>query len=321
MFLSSQENNGNLLYHLPSSPSSSINSTNQTFWKAGSQLPITSNHINHRRHHRLLKYLRLFWLYARWPIALLFACAFVAMVVYFLVVEKEIADNLTKNQLILSSITHHDNNNIHTINFNQLDGTDTVEKIENILEPDDSATVSISGNLATVIKNLEMSDTEFEPIDEIESTTSVAKSTKGDGYVPGYRHTQILEISTPKLQKEFDEIEPTDIDEDITESKIMFPTKETLEFFGFTSGHQNNFGVPIEEDERILRMLNEQLIRREKNRNASDIYTTTTDGYAYRTRVSPTLPVINAMDRTTERLPANSTDEGKLLGSESMQTS
>lgn len=242
------------------------------------------------------------------------------MVVYFLVVEKEIADNLTKNQLILSSITHHDNN-IHTINFNQLDGADTVERHENILEPDDSATVSISGNLATVIKNLEMSDTEFELNDEIESTTSVTKSTKPNGYVPGYRHTQILEISTPKLQKEFDGIEPTGIDEDITESKIMFPTKETLEFFGFTSGHQNNFGVPIEEDERILRMLNDQLIRREKNRNGSDIYTTTTDGYAYRTRVSPTLPVINAMDRTTERLAANSTDEGKLFGSESMRTS
>lgn len=309
-FLSLQENNGNLLYHLPSSQSSSINSTNQTFWKAGSQLPITSSHTNCRRHHRLLKYLRLFWLYARWPIALLFACAFVAMVVYFLVVEKEISDNLTKNQLILSSITHHDNNNIHTINFNQLDAANTANENENFADPNDSATVSISGNLAAVIKNLEMSDTEFEPIDDVESSTRAATPSIIGGYAPGSRNTQILEISTPKFHKDFERIEPTDHDEDITESKIMFPTKETLEFFGFTSGHQNNFGVPIEEDERILRMLNEQLIRREKNRNGSDIYTTTTDGYAYRTRVSPTLPVINAMDRTTEKLSANSTDEG-----------
>lgn len=233
------------------------------------------------------------------------------MVVYFLVVEQEISDNLTKNQLILSSITHHDNN-IHTINFNQLDTTDTAYQNENFSEPDERSTVSISGSLATAVKNLEMSDVEFEPIDVVESSTSVVKPTKIDGYAPGYRNTQILEISTPKLHKEFEKLEPTDIDEDLTESKIMFPTKETLEFFGFTSGHQNNFGVPIEEDERVLRMLNEQLIRREKNRNGSDLYTTTTDGYAYRTRVSPTLPIINAMDPTTERLAANSTDDGKL---------
>lgn len=36
--------------------------------------------------------------------------------------------------------------------------------------------------------------------------------------------------------------------------------------FGFTSGHQNSFGVPIEEDERLLRMLNEQLMKLEKQR-------------------------------------------------------
>jgi hypothetical protein len=34
----------------------------------------------------------------------------------------------------------------------------------------------------------------------------------------------------------------------------------------FTSGHQNSFGIPIEEDERILKMLNEQLLELEKNR-------------------------------------------------------
>lgn len=235
------------------------------------------------------------------------------MVVYFLVVEKEISDNLTKNQLILSSITHHDNDdNIHTINFNQLDTTDPIDHSEHYTNTDERSTVSISGILATVVRNEEMSDVEFEPSDEVveSSTSSVVKPTKSDVYVPGHRNTQILEISTPKLNKEFERPETTDADEDYTETKILLPTKETLEFFGFTSGHQNNFGVPIEEDERVLRMLNEQLIRREKNRNGSDSYTTTTDAYAYRTRVSPTLPVINSMDPTTERLNANSTDDG-----------
>lgn len=39
-----------------------------------------------------------------------------------------------------------------------------------------------------------------------------------------------------------------------------------LRSFRFTSGHQNSFGVPIEEDERLLRMLNDQLMKLEKQR-------------------------------------------------------
>ena len=98
-----------------------------------------------------------------------------------------------------------------------------------------------------------------------------------------------------------------------SDSGLMFPTKETLEFFGFTSGHQNNFGVPIEEDERVLRMLKDQLIKAEEDRIATRDYlvSSTTDTNSYRTRVSPTLPIINKFDATTERL-MNSSDDGKL---------
>ena len=38
---------------------------------------------------------------------------------------------------------------------------------------------------------------------------------------------------------------------------------------GFTSGHQNNFGVPIEEDERLLRKLNDQLMQLEHLREVN----------------------------------------------------
>lgn len=55
-----------------------------------------------------------------------------------------------------------------------------------------------------------------------------------------------------------------------TEKKII-PTQETLRTFGFTSGHQNNFGIPIEEDERILRMLNDQLINFDRNTKVSNL--------------------------------------------------
>lgn len=39
----------------------------------------------------------------------------------------------------------------------------------------------------------------------------------------------------------------------------------TVKTVGFTSGHQNNFGIPIEEDERVLKMLDEY--QRGKNGN------------------------------------------------------
>lgn len=92
--------------------------------------------------------------------------------------------------------------------------------------------------------------------------------------------------------------------------KIMYPSKETLKNFGFTSGHQNNFGIPIEEDERILRMLNAQLV--EQNGQDSE-FVSTTDLNSYRTKVSPTLPILRKLDSTTEAVRLKTINEGKNL--------
>lgn len=102
-------------------------------------------------------------------------------------------------------------------------------------------------------------------------------------------------------------------------STLMFPSEETLKFFGFTSGHQNNFGVPIEEDERMLRLLNEQLrLAAEKEPNNSDgsvNVRSTTDSNVHQTRVSPTLPFVQrgAADRTssTTQRTVDDDSEGK----------
>lgn len=69
---------------------------------------------------------------------------------------------------------------------------------------------------------------------------------------------------------------------------------------GFTSGHQNNFGVPIEEDSRILKILNDELVR---IYNGTTTPRMTTSGGEYRTRVSPTLPLMSKTQQssTTEK--------------------
>lgn len=53
---------------------------------------------------------------------------------------------------------------------------------------------------------------------------------------------------------------------------------------GFTSGHQNNFGIPIEDDERILKILNDELVRLHNGTTTPRMSTTTGD--EYRTKAS-----------------------------------
>lgn len=112
-----------------------------------------------------------------------------------------------------------------------------------------------------------------------------------------------------------------DLEENVVErSKLLFPSKETFENFGFTSGHQNSFGIPIEEDERILRMLNYQMISsqpKESKQNQNDdflLLSITTDANIHQTRVSPTLPNIKKYATSTERIRALNvtTDDGNL---------
>lgn len=142
-----------------------------------------------------------------------------------------------------------------------------------------------------------------------------------------FRNTQIIEISTPKhfahtttteAHRDAVSIVPNALPVDTgslqqrprVPSTLMFPTKETFEIFGFTSGHQNNFGVPIEEDERMLRMLNEQLLQADAYRNGSGGGISTTDSTVLRTRVSPTLPNLRSLASTTERQAVDPIDEG-----------
>lgn len=111
-----------------------------------------------------------------------------------------------------------------------------------------------------------------------------------------------------------------DLEENVVErSKLLFPSKETLENFGFTSGHQNSFGVPIEEDERVLRILNYEMInsqpREQKQKQNADftLLSITTDANILHTKVSPTLPNIKKNFAPTERIRAINitTDDGK----------
>lgn len=284
----------------PYSTTNSINSNNQiNFWKAGSQTPITLPPYRSRRQ-RYRQYLNICWKYSKWPLILLVLCAIVAMLIYFLFIEIKLADNLSKNQLILNSITNDDDDPYDNIKYRIV--TTSIYPTVTVTKPEDPTTMTagITRSSSTTLT----SDSTQKPQTTnktLMSNPNVITSTQSAIHQQPSRNTKILEISTPKLTTSLHDWSL--IDDEEKETKILLPTKETLEYFGFTSGHQNNFGIPIEEDERILRMLNEQLIRNEKKKkNSTEYLPTTTDSNVYRTRVSPTLPLLHSLDVTTEDL-------------------
>lgn len=79
------------------------------------------------------------------------------------------------------------------------------------------------------------------------------------------------------------------------------PTWETIQHnYEFTSGHQNNFGIPIEEDERMLNFL------KAKNKVKFMVQSTTTESHY---KVSPTLPIVSNKLKDNHQ---NSTEEGNI---------
>lgn len=195
---------------------------------------------------------------------------------------------------------------MNVINFNLLD-TVTSYRV-----PSTTIPISTTYDHRQSIESKEFDEFSFNDVDVAsEELVTWPSTTTEPRPTIRIRNTQILEISTPKYSTPADD-PPAATEVEDNSTKLMFPTKETLEFFGFTSGHQNNFGVPIEEDERVLRMLNEQLIKSQRERNRTEeTLTTTTDANAYRTHVSPTLPVVQKLDATTERFRVNATEDGK----------
>lgn len=89
---------------------------------------------------------------------------------------------------------------------------------------------------------------------------------------------------------------------DVKEKSLEpIPTWETIQNqYEFTSGHQNNFGIPIEEDERMLNYL------KAKNKQKKvTVQSTTTESHY---KVSPTLPIIS--NKLKENIHQNYTEDG-----------
>lgn len=332
------------------SNSNSLNSGHQiSYWKASSQSPITSTTlppvVTHRE--RVRHFLAQFWQYAVWPIALLIVCITVGAIVYFLLAQNQLHDS--------NSSTHSShnppfqrNNDRNAINFsNNYNSMVRRNRTQNGTQPP-AVQTTFSGDTSEndgenyftkkllpstpLSTNVDSSTTTVRsistrsPLKKILLVNPATTNTpSGTDITSTVKNVKIYTNSGERRKlpqpapKHTTLLLPADDDSDddnvVERSKLLFPSKETFENFGFTSGHQNNFGVPIEEDERILRMLNDQMLNSQRKLNQSDEYfisSHTTDANVYQTKVSPTLPNLKKNLATTERIRARnaSIDDG-----------
>lgn len=337
----------------PSSNSNSITSTNHLhFWKAGSQSPITSPSCatpttTRQSQQRVNHILMVAWKFVKWPLALLLAATMIGALVYFLLLENEL---MTSN-----SSTKHTNEAYDDAGHNQhlSVGTSTTfgdDDDDDELQQQERTAINFLNHYTGINRNAIQSSAASTVVPSLASNginpstpiTTTARGVSTD-FVTKFGTTAATTTTTTKSPSKYSKtivytsseetrrrklpkspphttliLNTKDISEEnnVDRTKLLYPTKETLEIFGFTSGHQNNFGVPIEEDERVLRMLNEEMMssQRKANKSKNDVLiVSTTDLNVYQTKVSPTLPILQKGDATTtERIRApNGTDDGK----------
>ncbi|XP_055693530.1 uncharacterized protein LOC129795967 isoform X2 [Lutzomyia longipalpis] len=294
------------------SSSNSIGSTlhNISFWKAtGSQTPIASTSSTRRRWSHISSISSKCWQYIKWPLALLFICGILGVVVYYVVIESELNSNLA-NEIHGASLGDVSLESDLTVDFNDLDKLSEERVKPGIING--HANTFNATDLATTLNQT------TEELLEVIKGPDLANRLNDDSEVFAIfvkKPSSTTESASSVENVTNDTVRPTTVrqsaDAAATErtnpTKLVVPTRETLQQYGFTSGHQNNFGIPIEEDERILGILNAELI---KNQNGSASHSSTTDASIYRTRVSPTLPIISKVDHTTEGVKNNGSDDG-----------
>lgn len=335
--------------------------------------------LNTKHSCHLIHYLRQFWKYTKWPLALLLVCAMVGWMAYFLISENDLNEtdelrhmhskspsfadeidfhqpdktainlynhykhinrtNLYKNKT--SNVNNMSNRYVTTNqsqtyrpisetdfdsgsttqrNFNspvKISSTSTTTRPKTVPPP---PVPSVSPILVTVSSTLSsiLPSSTIKPLTTPVSVKTSSMAYKDSIAIQRDRKAPVYAEQEPNAPKYTTLLLNTKDDQNdniVENSKLLFPTKETFQIFGFTSGHQNSFGIPIEEDERILRILNEEVLINQRKLNKTGDYRigSTTDSSLFRTKVSPTLPIVHKFDVTTENVRVNSTDDCKYI--------
>ncbi|XP_052872788.1 uncharacterized protein LOC128278161 [Anopheles cruzii] len=377
---------------LPSSPTpTSLDSSHNhrqgfNFWKAGSQMPLSatsssSSFFRPSQRCPLYRALKVIWRYVKWPLGLLLICGLLGLVVYFLVVDRDIMssgllgeDGYEVDENL--SIDFNDFTNANDLHLGDRHyGGVPKERPKDVEGPgrtaDNKFSLGLDNDLLAVFGHGKKATTYDQPqpsAHQPSSTTWGGSSEREPESASEELPAQVVKVTDAPIRKTstislkdytkarvvFDDDDFLDADDGQARQQEQqqngrVPTEGTTRVYertsaaaasnteaepvppvlqvgprvgvgrgtevrGFTSGHQNSFGVPIEEDERLLRKLNQQLMQLEQLRERQKNVTSpsaTTDASLYRTKVSPTLPILSRFEITTEGLKRfNISEEG-----------
>lgn len=178
---------------------------------------------------------------------------------------------------------------------------------------------SISGRLAIFVQtegpsfDIRLTDDSFTLNEHYVSTiaegsprfATTTKSSTVPMIEPGFNVN--MEETTEEVKSKQHDDYPNNVEHATGKSTRLFPAD--WQNFPFTSGHQNSFGIPIEEDERLLHMIAEQSAQSDLSDRQGHVSTTAANVNSA-TRVSPTLPNLH---HPTDSHSLRPTQEGRFL--------
>ncbi|XP_021706987.1 uncharacterized protein LOC5570998 isoform X2 [Aedes aegypti] len=287
--------------HSPSAPNSlpsHLHTSRQSynFWKAGSQSPLTSaSSVNSffrpssQSSCCLWKALKLIWRFIKWPLGLLLISSLLGLVVYFLVVDRDIMSSSLLGEHSIYDVEENLSIDFNDFtNANDLDsgpvttfGRDHKDKgigfAKDGSTPNSKFSFGLNNDLLAIfVKKTEQNrnegqnlwtSTEHESLSE-ETPATVEKVTSSSTTRAPIRKTSTISLKDyTKARVNFD-------DDEVFEDAVNEHTTRAYDAAGFDSND-----------------------RRQKNLT---ITSSTTDSSLYRTKVSPTLPILSRFEITTE---------------------
>lgn len=275
----------NIMYRVPervhqdnNSKCGDRSSTASSFsaWRSNCRNPIYASRLD-----EMWPRLEYWWNMLKWPLVLLLICSILGLFIYFLVIGNYCGRSVETTTVVHGKVTC-------SLPVSEM------EINESLLNTDKA----IESNIFLREMNYQEMHHNVTWLHEANDTQ---KRANNSGAASSINKTSAVQrpysptnLPTTTFQGQQEHSLSTDV-------ALETSTGDTLQKqFGFTSGHQNNFGVPIEEDARILKRLNDELQRIHNGTTTPRVSTTTDE---YRTKVSPTLPLIRKTpESSTERL-------------------
>lgn len=199
--------------------------------------------------------------HAKWIIASLLICGILGLTLILMIVgERDLEDEIVEHS---NYIDHAGPRVQATQNLTLHLKINTKEIFENKTYERDKSKIDEQ----SIIYDFSSIETNFENDNRNEDWSESTQEHQHPGThlpkfnLPSTQDTILITSSTPtttttttttteKPEYEIEiDVSPPEDDRD------NFPTDHPFRWISFTSGHQNNFGVPIEEDERILKLL------------------------------------------------------------------